>query len=50
MARLKQWCIDINGVQSNVVYDFVFVDDVGFKKYQPKSFKSLMDGFREYKK
>ena len=50
MARLKQWCIDINKVQSNVVYDFVFVDDGGFKKYQPKSFKSLMDGFREYKK
>jgi len=49
MARLKQWCIDINEVQSNVMYDFVFVDDVRFKKYQPKSFKALMDGFKEYK-
>ena len=49
MARLRQWCDDINGMQSNVEYDFVYVDEEGFEKYDPKSFESLMAGFREYK-
>ncbi|MFN0053428.1 MAG: hypothetical protein ACKV0T_14690 [Planctomycetales bacterium] len=38
MARLKQWCDDINQAQQAVRYGFVFVDAEGFKKYQPKSF------------
>ena len=50
MARLKQWCEDINRVQSDVHYDFVYVDEEGFNKYAPSSFKQLMNGFREYKK
>lgn len=49
MARLRQWCDDINRVQSEVSYDFVFVDQESFEKYSPKSFKQLLDGFREYK-
>jgi len=49
MARLRQWCEDINGMQSDVVYDFVYVDEEGFKKYNPKSFADLLAGFREYK-
>jgi type III restriction enzyme len=49
MARLKQWCSDINRVQSEVAYDFVFVDEESFKKYNPKNFGQLIDGFREYK-
>jgi len=48
MERLKQWCEDINRVQSKAIYDFVFVDDEGFEKYHPKTFKSLMDGFVQY--
>ncbi|MCL0065997.1 DEAD/DEAH box helicase family protein, partial [Dehalococcoidia bacterium] len=28
MARLQQWCADINGIQSNLTYDFVYVDEV----------------------
>ncbi|PLY11750.1 MAG: type III restriction endonuclease subunit R [Sedimenticola sp.] len=47
--RLRQWCEDINGTQSDVTYDFVYVDQEGFEKYAPKSFGSLLDGFREYK-
>ncbi len=42
-------CEDINRVQSKATYDFVFVDDEGFEKYHPKTFKSLMDGFTLYK-
>ena len=49
MERLRQWCEDINRVQPNVAYDFVYVDEVSFEKYKPTSFRQLVDGFREYK-
>jgi type III restriction enzyme len=49
MERLRQWCEDINRVQSNVTYDFVYVDEESFAKYKPTSFRQLVDGFREYK-
>ena len=49
MQRLHQWCEDVNRVQSDVQYDFVFVDQEGFEKYKPKSFQQLTDSFKEYK-
>lgn len=49
MQRLRQWCEDVNAMQSDVEYDFVYVDEEGFKKYDPKSFAALLSGFREYK-
>ncbi|MFH1933610.1 MAG: DEAD/DEAH box helicase family protein [Pseudomonadota bacterium] len=49
MERLRQWCEDINRVQSDVTYDFVYVDEASFEKYKPVSFRQLVDGFREYK-
>jgi len=49
MERLKQWCEDINQVQSDIQYDFVFVDEEGFNTYQPKTFTSLVNSFRQYK-
>ena len=49
MARLKQWCDDINQAQQAVRYAFVFVDEEGFKTYQPQSFAALVKSFREYK-
>ena len=49
MARLRQWCEDINRVQSDVAYDFVYVDEESFEKYKPTTFQQLADGFREYK-
>lgn len=49
IARLSQWCDDINGLQTKVVYDFVYVDEEGFHKYNPTSLKELVSGFREYK-
>lgn len=48
MGRLKQWCEDLNRVQSEVEYDYVFVDQEGFEKYQPKTFQQLMSSFRQY--
>ncbi|MBF0527736.1 MAG: DEAD/DEAH box helicase family protein [Deltaproteobacteria bacterium] len=49
MERLRQWCEDINQVQTDVEYDFVYVDEESFEKYKPTSFRQLLDGFREYK-
>ena len=48
-ARLKQWCEDINRIQSDVTYDFVFVDQESFDKYSLKSFADLVANFRQYK-
>ena len=50
MQRLKQWCEDINRVQHDKEYDFVYVDQESFEKYKPTSFRQLVDVFREYKK
>ncbi|MBW2117456.1 MAG: type III restriction endonuclease subunit R, partial [Deltaproteobacteria bacterium] len=49
MARLRQWCEDINGMQSDVTYDFLYVDEEGFKKYEPRSFTDLLASFQKYK-
>ena len=49
MQRLRQWCEDINRVQADVEYDFVYVGQEGFEKYKPDSFRQLIDGFNEYK-
>ncbi len=49
MFRLKQWCEDINRVQKKIKYDFVFVDQESFEKYEMKNFKQMVENFREYK-
>jgi type III restriction enzyme len=49
MQRLSQWCEDINRVQSNIKYDFLYIDQENFDKYKPSSFKQVVDSFREYK-
>ncbi len=49
MQRLRQWCEDINRLQADAKYDFVYVDQASFEKFKPTSFRQLIDGFREYK-
>ena len=49
MARLSQWCEDVNNISSDVSYDFVFVDEESFRLYLPTTFQQLLDGFTEYK-
>ena len=49
MQRLRQWCEDINRIQSDMEFDFVFVDEASFKRYNPTTFRQLMDGFRQYR-
>ena len=48
MARLSQWCEDINRVQSDVTYGFVYVDQEGFDTYRPSTFAQLAKAFTEY--
>lgn len=45
MRRLRQWCEDVNSVQHETVYGCVYVDEEGFRTYQPKTFQQLLDGF-----
>lgn len=49
LARLRQWVEDVNRVQSDVVCDFVFVEQKEFEKYRPPTFRALVASFREYK-
>jgi len=49
MKRLKVWCEDINEAQKTKKFDFVFVDEENFKKYNPSSLEQLVSTFREYK-
>lgn len=49
MARLRQWCEDINRVQSEVKYDFVFVDQESCEKHNPKAFREILGGFLQYR-
>jgi len=49
MERLRQWCEDINKLQSKVTYDYVFVDQESFEKYKPTTFQELKIGFKEYR-
>ncbi|NOQ46979.1 MAG: type III restriction endonuclease subunit R, partial [Desulfobulbaceae bacterium] len=49
MKRLKLWCEDINQAQKAKTFDFVFVEEENFKKYNPSSFEQLVNTFREYK-
>ena len=49
MERLKRWCEDINGKNLGFTFDFVFVDEDGFRKYKPKTFGDLISSFRRFK-
>ncbi|NDP41680.1 MAG: DEAD/DEAH box helicase family protein [Aromatoleum sp.] len=51
MARLAQWCDD--ATQASLTdggpsYRFVYVDQAGFEKAQPRTFVSLVAGFTDY--
>jgi len=49
IARLRQWCEDLNAIQREVSYGFVYVDQEEFEKYPTKTFRALLDTFEKYK-
>jgi type III restriction enzyme len=49
MQALKQWCIDVNKSQKKVKFDYVFVDEEGYNKYEPKNFVEAIRIFKGYR-
>lgn len=49
MARLKQWCGECAQMQLDGRYDFVFVDDAGFRNFSTNTFGDVLSGFLKYK-
>ena len=49
MARLGQWCADVNGLRGDMHYDFVYVDERSFYQHNPRSFADIVANFRRYK-
>ena len=49
MARLRQWCEDINAINGTDDFDFVFVDQQSYDTYHPTSFRELLAGFQDFK-
>ncbi len=49
MEALREWCENLNRVQEEIEYDYIFVPDTSFKKYRPTSFDDLIETFNEYK-
>ena len=47
IKRLKQWCDDLNRIQSEIKYDVIYVEEENYHKYYPKSFQELIDNFKE---
>ena len=45
IARLDQWCKDINKIQSSITYRWILVREEEFKKYTPKNFEELVSIF-----
>jgi len=51
MRRLRQWCADATAASASdggTVYRFVFVDQKGFERHQPKTMAGLAASFTEY--
>lgn len=48
MARLKQWCDDLNSLQSIVKYGLVYVPMEDFQNHQPQNFSELAMSFKKY--
>ena len=49
IQRLAQWIADLNALQTDVSYDFVFVDEAGFRNHRPRTFAQLLQSFRDFK-
>lgn len=45
IERLRQWCEDINAVQSKVKYGWLYVKQEKYEKYKAKNFTELVNAF-----
>ena len=46
-ARMKQWCEDVNKLQTETTYHFLYVTEKEFYKYKPRNFVALTKSFRQ---
>lgn len=46
IARLKQWCEDVNKSQSDIVCRCLYVRQEEYEKYKPRTFSDLAKNFR----
>lgn len=46
IARLKQWCEDVNQIQKKVKYNWLYVRQEEYEKYQPADFGQLVKNFK----
>ncbi|MDK2974450.1 MAG: type restriction enzyme [Methanofollis sp.] len=49
IKRLAQWCDDINAAQTEIRFDWIFVDQETFETYPPRDFKQLVQNYQKYK-
>jgi type III restriction enzyme len=45
LARLSQWCDDLNTAQDDVKYGWLYIKQSDFDKYKPQSFTKLTRAF-----
>lgn len=48
MKRLRDWCEDVNKLQSEVKFSFIFASQNDFNTYKPKTFQAILEAFREF--
>ncbi|MGH2574334.1 MAG: type III restriction endonuclease subunit R, partial [Ignavibacteria bacterium] len=46
IERLEQWCQDINKIQKEVKFAWLFVKEEEYKKYKVSSFEELINNFK----
>ncbi|MDR2457577.1 MAG: DEAD/DEAH box helicase family protein [Clostridiales Family XIII bacterium] len=51
LERLKNWCLDVNNIQKKIKFDFLYIDEDNFRKYESRfqKFSDFYDLFTEYK-
>ncbi|MDR2458087.1 MAG: hypothetical protein LBD41_06370, partial [Clostridiales Family XIII bacterium] len=51
LERLKNWCLDASTIQKKIKYDFLYIDQDNFRKYETRfqKFSDLLELFTEYK-
>jgi len=45
IARLKQWCEDVNKSQADVVFRCLYIRQEEYEKYRPRNFKDMINTF-----
>lgn len=46
LKRLEQWCEDINKIQSKIKFNWLYIKQEDFDKYNPKNFTDLKNTFK----